>query len=725
MATLVLTAAGTMLGGPVGGAIGATLGGTIDREVLFKPGGREGPRLTELAVQTSSYGTQIPRLFGAMRVAGSVIWATDLIEHRSTSGGKGQPRTTSYGYTVSLAVALSGRPIRSVGRIWADGKLLRGAAGDFKVRTGYRLYHGREGQPVDPLIAAAEGADNAPAYRGVAYAVFEDLDLAEYGNRIPSMTFEIFADEGAVAAADIAAELSGGLVSGESGSVPLEGFSAQGASLRAVAETLAGAANGWFGFVDTGARMRHGAGDAIPLSDDGMRSARGGADPAGRSIASIDGVPRSLSLTHYDAARDYQAGLQRAVRPGAGIREARLELPAAISAGSARTIAQAALARLDRERERRTLTLGWEAIGLSPGTRVTVNGTPGLWRVDRWSLEAMVLRVELLRITAAPLPVSASGGRVLSPPDLRVGDTVLQAFELPLLDEAAVAVPRLGVAAAGTGSGWRSAGLLLSTDGGGRWGDIGATALPAVLGTVDVAPGSAPASLIDHINHIDVTLAQAGMTLADADDLALDGGANLALIGEELVQFGSATALGEGQWRLATLWRGRRGTEDASGDHQAGEPFVLIDGDTLRTIDLAASLIGGEVHVLAQGAGDSEGVSTVAPVTGRSVLPLSPVHPEALRHADGTTSLKWIRRSRSGWRWIDGVDAPLGEEAERYRLTITPTGGDARVVEVSEPGYLLSSEDRLSGCAIAIRQVGTFGTSSPLELQLSPAGESQ
>src|SRR3546814_13221392 len=63
-------------------------------------------------------------------------------------------KTTQYSYSASFAVALSGRPIRSVRRIWADGKLLRGAGGDFKSETGYRLYPGDEQQSADPLIAA-------------------------------------------------------------------------------------------------------------------------------------------------------------------------------------------------------------------------------------------------------------------------------------------------------------------------------------------------------------------------------------------------------------------------------------------------------------------------------------------------------------------------------------------------------------------------------------------
>lgn len=117
MATLVLSTVGTLVGGPVGGAIGALIGSQVDGRLLA-PKGRQGARLGQLAVQTSTYGTPIAKLFGTLRVAGTVIWATDLVEaqHRS-GGGKGQPKSTSYSYSASFAVALSGRPIRAVHRI--------------------------------------------------------------------------------------------------------------------------------------------------------------------------------------------------------------------------------------------------------------------------------------------------------------------------------------------------------------------------------------------------------------------------------------------------------------------------------------------------------------------------------------------------------------------------------------------------------------------------------
>ena len=127
MATLVFTAVGMAIGGPIGGAIGSLIGNKLDHQIFGGPR-RAGLRLKEHAVTTSSYGTPIPRHFGTMRAAGSIVWATDLVESSERSGGgKGRPATTTYSYSASFAVALSSRPIRRLGRIWADGKLLRGA----------------------------------------------------------------------------------------------------------------------------------------------------------------------------------------------------------------------------------------------------------------------------------------------------------------------------------------------------------------------------------------------------------------------------------------------------------------------------------------------------------------------------------------------------------------------------------------------------------------------
>jgi hypothetical protein len=54
-----------------------------------------------------------------------------------------------------------------------------------------RLYRGTEEQLPDSLIVADKGSENVSAHRGLAYVVFERMQLEDYGNRIPQLTFEI------------------------------------------------------------------------------------------------------------------------------------------------------------------------------------------------------------------------------------------------------------------------------------------------------------------------------------------------------------------------------------------------------------------------------------------------------------------------------------------------------------------------------------------------------
>ncbi|NWG54867.1 MAG: glycoside hydrolase/phage tail family protein, partial [Hydrogenophilaceae bacterium] len=201
MAELILTSAARALGAAVlpaalrtvGTALlhaGASLIGRSVDDALFGATRRlAGPRLTELHVQGSNEGASIPRLYGRMRIAGQVIWAARFKEHESTqtSGGKGGPRvkTTTYSYSLSFAVGLCEGPIARIGRVWANGERLDLSA------VNWRLYTGDEAQLPDPLIEAIEGGDNAPAYRGLAYVVFEDLPLEAFGNVIPQLSFEV------------------------------------------------------------------------------------------------------------------------------------------------------------------------------------------------------------------------------------------------------------------------------------------------------------------------------------------------------------------------------------------------------------------------------------------------------------------------------------------------------------------------------------------------------
>lgn len=202
MATIALSAAGMALGGSIGGSVlglsmatigraaGAAIGRRIDQQLLGSGSGAvETGRIDRFRVTGAAEGADMQQVYGRMRVAGQVIWASQFLETSATTGGgKGSapaPRTTSYAYTVSLAVALCEGQISRLGRIWADGTEIS------PDMLNMRLYVGTDDQLPDPKIAAVEGAGNTPAYRGTAYVVLEDLALGPFGNRIPQLTFEV------------------------------------------------------------------------------------------------------------------------------------------------------------------------------------------------------------------------------------------------------------------------------------------------------------------------------------------------------------------------------------------------------------------------------------------------------------------------------------------------------------------------------------------------------
>ena len=187
MAQVVMGGLGGVLGGGVGRAVGAALGGALDRGLVgaLSPERQRGPRLETLRLQSTAEGAPMVCAFGRARVTGQMIWAARFLERRNESGGgKGGPRTVDYDYSLSFAVAICEGPIDGIGRIWADGRLLD------QTGVAMRVYRGTDDQTPDPLIESVEGA--APAYRGTAYVVFEDLPLGPFGDRAPQLSFEVF-----------------------------------------------------------------------------------------------------------------------------------------------------------------------------------------------------------------------------------------------------------------------------------------------------------------------------------------------------------------------------------------------------------------------------------------------------------------------------------------------------------------------------------------------------
>lgn len=207
MARLAVSVAGGVIGGFLGGPTGAQWGflaGSLLGAYAFpdKLADVEGPRIGDKTVSSSAYGAPIAIGFGTVRTSGNVIWSSGIVETRhssSVSGGKGgmgggSQKSITYTYSCSFAIAFGEGVAEDVVRIWADSKLIFDKTGTgqlAKTDVAFRFYPGSETQLPDSIIEASEGAENTPAFRGLCYIVFDDLQLADFGNRIPNITAEI------------------------------------------------------------------------------------------------------------------------------------------------------------------------------------------------------------------------------------------------------------------------------------------------------------------------------------------------------------------------------------------------------------------------------------------------------------------------------------------------------------------------------------------------------
>ena len=193
---------GAYFGGPqgaqIGYAIGSLVGNAVDPLVV------DGPKIGDVAQQTSSEGVYQPIYFGTAQGAGNVIaQGPNVIRRRRQSQGKGGgPITVTESlyktFAIRIGVSWQGEAgITGVSRIWENGKLVYDVregstivAESAEFATKFRIYLGTDTQAPDPALEAIYGVGNTPSYRGRAYIVFPLYDITQW-KAIPQYSFEV------------------------------------------------------------------------------------------------------------------------------------------------------------------------------------------------------------------------------------------------------------------------------------------------------------------------------------------------------------------------------------------------------------------------------------------------------------------------------------------------------------------------------------------------------
>lgn len=701
-------------------------------------GARKIPGLSDLKIQTSSYGAPIPKVYGTtVRVAGNVIDKSDLIpiKHKKGQvfggalvGDIGGVKYFTYDAHLQILIA-DGLMVRENGlvRIYGDGKVIfdRDAPGatagtvtaegalEFrksnrtqKIINAVRLYRGAATQGVDPTIQALHPGETLSAYRHVTTVVIDQIGLTElFGSRVPNLEFEVEPEitlldeivEDIATSADVTVDTNA-----------IDGITCRG-------YVVAKEASGWDAIEPLGAAfafdlVKRGAGfDAVVrggpmrtiIPEGAYAAAPIGDNPPDTTrelrVPKPTAIPDSVTLNYLDPERDYQPNSQHAQRFVAlSQNKVSVDVPIVLTADEARQLAQRSLYEAQARASSIMLKLSEQYRWLRGGDLV---GLYVAGQIEPFRLGVMtrsptgVIEVEA-NYEDVLLYDSNLTGQVGNFPTnslIDPGDTTIQPIDGAIIrdrdDDAG-----FYLLFSGTSTDWRGAEVLRALGIGSplTYTELGSIRGAAVMADCDTTLADGPTDVWDEVNTLTVTLLNSSDTLTSAtEDDVLINRANFAWVGGEdgqdgeYIHFREATAGSpDGTYILSGLLRGRFGTEHLTGSHGSGERFVLLEDDdaVYRIADTPANWNIAYTYRADSLPGSVEGTGVPITNTGAGKRPLASVHLRGDRNDDNDDVLiGWTPRTRLATGTIVSA-VPIGEETEAYEIDISAPGSPDTVL---------------------------------------------
>lgn len=406
--------------------------------------------------------------------------------------------------------------------------------------------------------------------------------------------------------------------------------------------------------------------------------------PAPLEITRADEVelPKTLTIRYLNYEADYQVGAQSATRQSGSARsETSFDLPIVMKDAKAKAVAEAALYSAWVGRTSVKFSTGLKHQAIEPTDVVVADGATV--RVVGKTLDGGVLRFEAAldnaqvfasAAAAAPTPAGSSQTEVYV-----ATPTGALYLDIPLLRDTDNDAG-FYIAAAGYNSAWPGCSVFESSDSGSSYYAIANLFNASEIGAAINALDAFDANLVDEFNALQVRLRfDDGVGLSSVTLAQMLNGGNLALVGDELLQFRTATLNPDGSYALTGLLRGRKGTP--TNTHVAGERFLLIDPATLvRHVDPAGDRnLARHYKAVTFNTALARATATAFTNTAVGLQPLAPVQLGGGRDAAGNLTIQWVRRARLAAGWNNGSDVPLGEASESYSVDVFTDGSFATV----------------------------------------------
>ncbi len=162
----------------------------------FSENEEAGLKLEDIRLQTRTFETNIPIVFGEVLIAGNIIWTSeirkiensslvpsfvfDFINFKPLNDLKNEGQI----YKIDLIIAICEGEVDDLTAFYINGKQVK--MEDYKIR----FYSGNQNQKPDRLISN-EKKEFAIGFRGLCYVAIEDFNLSDFGNSLPKFEFFI------------------------------------------------------------------------------------------------------------------------------------------------------------------------------------------------------------------------------------------------------------------------------------------------------------------------------------------------------------------------------------------------------------------------------------------------------------------------------------------------------------------------------------------------------
>lgn len=476
------------------------------------------------------------------------------------------------------------------------------------------LYPGNETQLQDPTMQAEVdgrlGAGSTPAYRGLAYIVLKNFNLSKYGG-LPNFTASLEHDTIKTIGAFCNAKCAQvGLNPSEYDFSQVAGTLLRGLRItqqeapRRKMEDCAQLYN--FDFTEDDGKIIaviNGGASVATIADSELGAYSGIDLPTEGEVPEMDSrfineadLPRTLSVGAIDPARDFESNAHSSTAVfTTGNKIETLSFDFTGTPDEMSSVANRLLYQAHVEREGFSPPLMPKYAWLKPTDIITIVRDEGFTHsLKLISQQGVTVGVQQFEAVAHDTSVfnqaqvtGVAGGFEPSPFPVPAM-SICALMNIPLLREQdanlgqgfyAAATKRTGVGA------WAGATLYVQRT---NWEVLTSFSTSATMGRAVTVLPTGTAGALDSVNSVTIDLYSESRALASVPQGTFIYGSNTCVLGDEVVQFTTATRVAgfPMRWTISGLQRGVKNTGASVGTHVVNERFILVD-DALQFVPLA------------------------------------------------------------------------------------------------------------------------------------------